>query len=70
MARLPETSESWVNAILFVMNLAKLLQVAEKWKGFFDSLFKMVKTSIKEWIRLQLFGKELMPGHILKLYSA
>ena len=30
MVRLPETSESWVNAILFVMTLAKLLQVAEK----------------------------------------
>jgi transposase, IS5 family len=70
MARLPETSESWVNAILFVMNLTKLLQVAEKWKGFFAPLFKMVKTSIKEWIRLQLLGKELMPGQILKLYCA
>lgn len=30
MARLPETSESWINAILMVMNLNKLVQVAEK----------------------------------------
>lgn len=34
-ARLPETSESWINAIIFVMNLTKLLQVAEKYPGFF-----------------------------------
>ena len=34
-ARLPETSESWVNAIFFVMNLTKLLQIAEKYPGFF-----------------------------------
>ncbi len=34
-ARLPETSESWINAIFFVMNLTKLLQIAEKYPGFF-----------------------------------
>jgi hypothetical protein len=39
-ARLPETSESWVNAIFFVMNLTKLLQVAEKYGGFFMPFFK------------------------------
>jgi len=39
-ARLPETSESWVNAVFFVMNLTKLLQVAEKYGGFFMSFFK------------------------------
>ena len=39
-ARLPETSESWINTIIFVMNLVKLLQVAEKYAGTFLSLFK------------------------------
>ena len=34
-ARLPETSESWINAIIFTMNLTKLLQVALKYPGFF-----------------------------------
>ncbi|MCF6341716.1 MAG: IS5 family transposase [Bacteroidales bacterium] len=34
-ARLKETSESWINAIFFVMNLTKLLQIAEKHPGFF-----------------------------------
>jgi hypothetical protein len=52
------------------MNLAKLLHVAEKWEGLFARLFIMVKTSIKEWIRLQLFVKKHMPGQILKLNSA
>lgn len=39
-ARLPETSESWINAIIFVMNLTKLLQVAEKYPGFFVPFLK------------------------------
>lgn len=34
-SRLKETSESWINAIFFVMNLQKLLQIAEKAPGFF-----------------------------------
>jgi hypothetical protein len=39
-ARLPETSESWINAIIMVMNLTKLLMVAEKYgKIFFQFLF-------------------------------
>ena len=38
-ARLPETSESWINAIFLVMNLTKLLMVAEKYgKTFFQFL--------------------------------
>jgi hypothetical protein len=45
-ARLPETSESMVNSIVFVMNLIKLLQIAEKYKYFFDAFF----ASIKSWI--------------------
>jgi hypothetical protein len=40
-ARLKDTSESWVNAIFFVMNLTKLLQVAEKANVFFGLFLKM-----------------------------
>ncbi len=39
-ARLPETSESWINTIFFVMNLTKLLQLAEKYFDFFVPLSK------------------------------
>ncbi len=39
-ARLKDTSESWVNAIFFVMNLTKLLQIAEKTTGFFVLFLK------------------------------
>ena len=45
-ARLPETSESWINAIFFVMNLTKLLQIAEKYPGFF--------VPVLEWINFWL----------------
>lgn len=45
-ARLPETSESMVNSIVFVMNLIKLLQIAEKYKYFSAAFF----TLIKSWI--------------------
>lgn len=40
MARLPETSEAWINAILMVMNLNKLMEVAEKAKAFLCALKK------------------------------
>lgn len=42
-ARLKETSESWINAIFFVMNLTKLLQLVEKHSGFFVLFLKMFK---------------------------
>lgn len=42
-ARLPETSESWINMILFVMNLIKLAQVAEK---FANSIIETLKTLV------------------------
>lgn len=38
MARLPETSESWVSGILMVMNLNKLMEVAEKTGAFLCAL--------------------------------
>ncbi len=44
-ARLPETSESWINAIFLVMNLTKLLMVAEKYgKTFFQFLLHEIFT--------------------------
>jgi len=46
-ARLPETSESWINAIFLVMNLTKLLMVAEKYGNIFVSFFKRQKLTIK-----------------------
>jgi transposase, IS5 family len=54
MARLPETSESWINAIVFVMNLTKLLQVAEKWGGLFALLLKTAKMGIVKCMRSKL----------------
>ena len=46
-ARLPQTSESMVNAIVFVMNLIKLLQIAEKYGYFSFAFFE----SIKKWFK-------------------
>jgi len=46
-ARLPETSESWINAIFLVMNLTKLLMVAEKYGNIFVSFFKRQKSAIQ-----------------------
>jgi hypothetical protein len=46
-ARLPETSESWINAIVFVMNLTKLLQVAQKYPGFFVRFLKCTVSWLK-----------------------
>ncbi len=40
MDRLPETSESWVNTILFVMNLTKLQQVEKNGKVLLRSYLK------------------------------
>jgi len=42
-ARLQDASESWANAIFFVMNLTKLLQIAEKYPGFFVPFLRYLK---------------------------
>lgn len=62
-ARLPETSESWINAIIFVMNLTKLLQVVEKYPGFFVSILRWVK------FRLE-FPKIIFSNSILRVRPA
>ncbi|MEL7588299.1 MAG: IS5 family transposase [Prolixibacteraceae bacterium] len=61
MVRLSETSESWINAIFFIMNLVKLLQVAEKWKGSFAFSLNAVKMHLKDWFGLLLSGKHFRP---------
>lgn len=55
-ARLSETSESWINAIFFVMNLTKLLQVAAKYPGFFVTFFKFVKNWLKNILKIFLWN--------------
>lgn len=54
-ARLSETSESWVNAIFFVMNLTKLLQIAEKYSGFFMPFLKLIKYLQKKILNMILW---------------
>ena len=56
-ARLSETSESWINAIIFVMNLTKLIQVAEKYPGFFVPFLKW--TGIWFETSRKIFSKRL-----------
>jgi len=46
-ARLPETSESWINAIFLVMNLTKLLKVAEKYGNIFRSFLNRIKFTLQ-----------------------
>lgn len=66
-ARLASTSISWVQAIIFVMNLTKLLQVAGKYPGIFvpflnwlKNLWKKAQKSIwptqTEYLRPQYLG--------------
>ena len=57
-ARLKETSESWINAIFFVMNLTKLLQLAEKHPGFFVLFLEMcekIKISYQNYFSVRKF---------------
>lgn len=46
-ARLQETSESWIGNIIFVMNLVKLIQIAEKYGYIFVQFLKHLYLSIK-----------------------
>jgi IS5 family transposase len=65
-ARLKDTSESWINAIFFVMNLTKLLQIAEKTSGFFVLFLKMnekIKTKYQNYILVRKFD------HTLQIYA-
>ena len=62
-ARLASTSESWVNAILFVLNLKKLAEQMEKYGGIFLSLFKKLYNRIKNWFQFEIHRKfiEILP---------
>jgi len=48
-ARLASTSASWVQSIIFVMNLTKLLQVAEKYPGIFVPFLNWLKYYLKKY---------------------
>lgn len=68
-SRLRETSESWINSIIFVMNLTKLLQIAEKFGYVFGGYFKSMSQSLqvfpkfdfwlKGWIGRNLYDYKL-----------
>ncbi|MFH1120126.1 MAG: IS5 family transposase [Bacteroidota bacterium] len=49
-ARLASTSVSWIQAIIFVMNLTKLLQVAEKYPNIFVTFLNWLKN---QWQKVQ-----------------
>lgn len=61
MARLPETSESWINAIFFIVNLVKLLQVAEKWKGSFALFIKNGKNEHERMDKVGIIRAKFPP---------
>jgi len=65
-ARLPETSESWVNSIFFVMNLTRLLVIADKYGKFFMSFLKRIIFSIQN-IRILIFLDPRRPRDIGKM---
>lgn len=48
-ARLASTSVSWIQAIIFVMNLTKLLQVAKKYPGNFVPFLNWLKYYLKSY---------------------
>jgi hypothetical protein len=61
-ARLASTSTSWVQAIIFVMNLTKLLQVAGKYPGIFVPFLNWLKN---QWKMVQ---KSFAPPQTLCLW--
>ena len=65
-ARRQDTSESWISAILLVMNLVKLMKVAVK-HGYFllYSLWRHIRT-----ITLSADTKYYMPVRSMKLTAA
>jgi hypothetical protein len=66
-ARLAETSESWINAIIFVMNLTKLMQVAEKYPALFVLFFNWMKLWFEDYRKI--FSKLMLPYNSLNLVT-
>jgi hypothetical protein len=65
-AKRKDTSESWISAILFVMNLTKLIKVAVKYGYFLAlSIWRYIRT-----ITLSVDTKYYMPNPTLKLTVA
>jgi hypothetical protein len=64
-ARKKDTSESWISAILFVMNLTKLMKVAGKYGYFLTSiLWRYIRENL--WL---LDKKYLRPNPMMKLFA-
>jgi len=55
MARRKDTSESWINTIIFVMNLQKLLKIANKY-GYFFYLFSKQINLILDLVFFRFFN--------------
>ena len=68
-ARLKETSESWINSIFFVMNLQKLLQIAEKAPGFFVLFFEIYR-STEIYLKNYFLRKYFTPKVQIELCAA
>lgn len=58
-ARLVDTSESWVGAIIFVMNLTRLMKLADKASKIYCQFSELVKMyyNFKMYIRLYSYGQ-------------
>lgn len=63
-ARLAQTSESWINSIFFVMNLTKLLKIAEKYTDFLLSNIKYVKYWLKNMTEMILIHTRSIQSQI------
>jgi IS5 family transposase len=62
-ARRQDTSESWISAILFVMNLTKLMKVARKYAGF-------LAYALREYIKRiiwSVYASHHRPGLIMNM---
>lgn len=64
-ARRKDTSESWINSIIFVMNLQKLLKIAEKY-GYF--LYSFLKNTVD--LLFFIIWKEILYKKEIKLNIA
>lgn len=67
-ARLEKTSESWVNAILFIMNLNKLMQIALKQKAISCLILKIANKSFMKNFSLNIIGYKIIYAQILPTF--
>jgi len=67
--RLKDTSESWINAIFFVMNLQKLLQIPEKAPVFFVHFLEIYR-STEIYLKNYFLRKYFTPKVQIELCAA